>query len=77
MKHFNRRSVCVVLSLILISSTSMLTVGAIVGGIAGGGKGAAIGLIIGGAGGAGSLAVKDSKELKIESGTEMLMHVTR
>lgn len=53
------------------------TVGAIVGGIAGGGKGAAIGLIIGGAGGAGSLAVKGSKELKIESGTEMLMHVTR
>jgi hypothetical protein len=53
------------------------TVGAIVGGIAGGGKGAAIGLIIGGAGGAGSLAVSGSKELKIESGTEMLMHVTR
>jgi len=53
------------------------TVGAIVGGIAGGGKGAAIGLIIGGAGGAGSLAIKGSKELKIESGTEMLVHVTR
>jgi hypothetical protein len=52
------------------------TVGAIVGGIAGGGKGAAIGLLVGGAGGAGSLAVKGSKELKIESGTEMLMHVT-
>jgi hypothetical protein len=52
-------------------------IGAIVGGIAGGGKGAAIGLIIGGAGGAGSLAVKGSKELKIESGTEMLVHVTR
>ena len=53
------------------------TVGAIVGGIAGGGKGAAIGLIIGGAGGAGSLAVKGSKELKIESGTEMLVRITR
>jgi hypothetical protein len=53
------------------------TVGAIVGGIAGGGKGAAIGLIIGGAGGAGSLAVQGSKELKIESGTEMLVKVTR
>ena len=53
------------------------TVGAIVGGIAGGGKGAAIGLVVGGAGGAGSLAVKGSKELKIESGTEMLVHVTR
>lgn len=53
------------------------TVGGIIGGIAGGGKGAAIGLIIGGAGGAGSLAVKGSKELKIESGTEMLVHVTQ
>ena len=52
-------------------------VGAIIGGIAGGGKGAAIGLIVGGAGGAGSLAIKGSKELKIESGTEMLVHVTR
>jgi hypothetical protein len=51
--------------------------GAIIGGIAGGGKGAAIGLIIGGAGGAGSLAVQGSKELKLESGTEMLVHVTR
>lgn len=53
------------------------TAGAILGGIAGGGKGAAIGLILGGAGGAGSLAVQGSKELKIESGTEMLVHVTR
>ena len=52
-------------------------IGAVIGGIAGGGKGAAIGLIIGGAGGAGSLAIKGSKELKIESGTEMLVHVTR
>jgi hypothetical protein len=53
------------------------TAGAIIGGIAGGGKGAAIGLILGGAGGAGSLAIKGSKELKLESGTEMLVHVTR
>ena len=53
------------------------TAGAIIGGIAGGGKGAAIGLILGGAGGAGSLAVQGSKELRIESGTEMLVHVTR
>lgn len=52
-------------------------VGGIIGGLAGGGKGAAIGLIIGGAGGAGSLAVQGSKELKLESGTEMLVHVTR
>ena len=53
------------------------TAGAIIGGIAGGGKGAGIGLILGGAGGAGSLAIKGSKELKLESGTEMLIHVTR
>ena len=53
------------------------TAGAIIGGIAGGGKGAGIGLLIGGAGGAGSLVMKGSKELKIESGTEMLVHVTR
>jgi hypothetical protein len=53
------------------------TAGAIIGGIAGGGKGAAIGLILGGAGGAGSVAINGSKELKIESGTELLVHVTR
>ncbi len=52
------------------------TAGAIIGGIAGGGKGAGIGLLIGGAAGAGSLAIKGSKELKIESGTEVLVHVT-
>jgi hypothetical protein len=51
--------------------------GAILGAIVGGGKGAAIGLILGGAGGAGSLAVQGSKELKLESGTELLVHVTR
>ena len=51
--------------------------GAIIGGLAGGGKGAAIGLIVGGAAGAGSLAVQGSKELKLDSGTEMLVHVTR
>jgi hypothetical protein len=53
------------------------TAGAIIGGIAGGGKGAGIGLILGGAGGAGSMAIKGSKELKLESGTELLVHVTR
>jgi len=36
-----------------------------------------IDLIVGGAGGAGSLAVRGGKSLKIESGTEMLVHVTR
>ena len=51
--------------------------GAVLGAIVGGGKGAAIGLLIGGAGGAGSLAVQGSKELKLESGTEMLVRVTR
>jgi hypothetical protein len=51
--------------------------GAILGAIVGGGKGAAIGLILGGAGGAGSLAVQGSKELKLESGTELLVRVTR
>jgi hypothetical protein len=51
--------------------------GAILGAIAGGGKGAAIGLILGGAAGAGSVAMKGGKELKLESGTEMLVHVTR
>src|ERR1051326_90376 len=53
------------------------TAGAIIGGIAGGGKGAAIGLILGGAGGAGSIAMQGGKEIKLESGTEMLVHVTR
>ncbi len=51
--------------------------GAIIGAIAGGGKGAAIGLIVGGAAGAGSLAIGGSKELKLESGTELLIRVTR
>lgn len=51
--------------------------GAILGGILGGGKGAGIGLILGGAAGAGSLAIGGSKELKLESGTEMLIHVTK
>ena len=58
-------------------SGSGATAGASIGGITGGGKGAAIGLILGGAGGAGSLAINGSKELKLESGTEMLVHVTR
>jgi hypothetical protein len=51
--------------------------GAVIGAIAGGGKGAAIGLIVGGAAGAGSLAVQGSKELKLESGTELLVRVTQ
>jgi len=51
--------------------------GAVIGGLAGGGKGAAIGTIVGGAAGAGSIAVTGSKELKLESGTEMLIRVNR
>jgi hypothetical protein len=51
--------------------------GAVLGAIIGGGKGAGIGLLLGGAGGAGSLAIKGSKELKLESGTEMVVHVTK
>lgn len=51
--------------------------GAVIGAIAGGGKGAAIGMIVGGAAGAGSIAIEGSKELKLESGTEMLIRVNR
>jgi hypothetical protein len=51
--------------------------GAVIGGLAGGGKGAAIGMIVGGAAGAGSIAVQGSKELKLESGTEILIRVNR
>jgi len=51
--------------------------GAVIGAIAGGGKGAAIGMIVGGAAGAGSIAVEGSKELRLESGTEMLIRVNR
>jgi outer membrane lipoprotein SlyB len=51
--------------------------GAVIGGLAGGGKGAAIGMIVGGAAGAGSLAVTGSKELKLESGTELLIRVNQ
>lgn len=47
--------------------------GAIIGGLAGGGKGATIGLLVGGAAGVGSLAVTGKQELKLESGTEMLI----
>ena len=51
--------------------------GAVLGAIVGGGKGAAIGLIVGGAAGAGSIAIEGSKELELESGTELLLRVTR
>jgi len=51
--------------------------GAVIGAIAAGRKGAAIGMIVGGAAGAGSIAVEGSKELRLESGTEMLIRVNR
>ena len=44
-------------------------IGAIIGGIAGGGGGAAIGAIIGGAGGAGSVAVQGRDDLKLNRGS--------
>ena len=50
-------------------------VGAIIGAIAGGGKGAAIGAIVGGAAGAGSVYVQGNKDLILEPGTEILIHV--
>jgi hypothetical protein len=50
--------------------------GAVLGAIVGGGKGAAIGLIVGGAAGAGSIAIEGSKELELDSGTELLLRVT-
>ena len=47
--------------------------GAIIGGIAGGGKGAAIGAIVGGGVGVGSVYVEGGKDLMLEPGTEMLI----
>ena len=52
-------------------------VGAVIGAIAGGGKGAAIGAAIGGAAGAGSVLIRGSKKVKLESGTEILIRTTR
>jgi hypothetical protein len=47
--------------------------GAILGGLAGGGKGAAIGAILGGGIGAGSVLLQDGKDLILEPGTEILI----
>ncbi len=47
--------------------------GAIIGGIAGGGKGAAIGAVLGGAAGAGSVYVQSGKEIIFDPGTEMMI----
>jgi hypothetical protein len=51
--------------------------GAIIGGIAGGGKGAAIGTIVGGGAGAGSKAITGSKQVKLPVGTEVLIKTTK
>jgi hypothetical protein len=51
--------------------------GAIIGGVAGGGKGAAIGAIVGGAAGAGSTYIQGSNKIKLERGTEILIKTTK
>jgi hypothetical protein len=51
--------------------------GAIIGGIAGGGKGAAIGTIVGGGAGAGSKVITGSKQVKLPAGTELLIKTTK
>jgi hypothetical protein len=50
-------------------------VGAIIGGIVGGGKGALIGLIVGGAAGVGTVYVDGNKDLILEPGTEMIIRI--
>jgi hypothetical protein len=52
-------------------------VGAIIGGIVGGGKGAVIGLILGGAAGVGSVYVEGNKDLILDAGTEMVIRIAR
>lgn len=51
--------------------------GAVIGAIAGGGKGAAIGAVTGAGVGAGSSVIQGSKKLKLDSGTEIRVRVTR
>jgi hypothetical protein len=51
--------------------------GAIIGGIIGGGKGAAIGAGAGAGAGAGSNVIRDSNQVRLESGTELLIRTTR
>jgi outer membrane lipoprotein SlyB len=47
--------------------------GAIIGGVIGGGKGAAIGAVVGAGAGAGSVIYQGSKDLQLDTGTEMLI----
>ena len=50
--------------------------GALLGGIFGGGKGAGIGSVIGGAGGLGTTAFHGRQKITLNSGQEMLIHIT-
>lgn len=52
-------------------------VGGILGALIGGGKGAVVGILVGGGAGAGSLIIDGSKELRLESGTEMMIRTLR
>ncbi|HWP42865.1 MAG TPA: peptidoglycan-binding protein [Blastocatellia bacterium] len=52
-------------------------VGGVLGALIGGGKGAVVGILVGGGAGAGSLIIDGSKELRLESGTEMLIRTLR
>jgi hypothetical protein len=51
--------------------------GAIIGGIAGGGKGAVIGTIVGGGAGAGSKVITGPQQVKLPAGTEVLIKTTK
>jgi len=51
--------------------------GALIGGIAGGGKGAAIGAVVGGGAGAGSKVITGAKQVKLPVGTEVLIKTTK
>ncbi|HET9531354.1 MAG TPA: peptidoglycan-binding protein [Blastocatellia bacterium] len=52
-------------------------VGGVLGALIGGGKGAIVGILVGGGAGAGSLIIDGSKELRLESGTEMMIRTLR
>jgi ABC-type uncharacterized transport system ATPase subunit len=49
----------------------------VIGGIAGGGKGALIGLIMGGAAGAGTVYVEGNNDLILDTGTEMAIRTVK
>jgi hypothetical protein len=52
-------------------------IGAIIGGIAGGGKGAAIGAILGGAAGAGGVMTQRGEEVRLERGQQLRIRTAR